>query len=241
MTTWNSNHLIALVAMATFAALALGSELYAQGWSELSIAGFCAACYVAAWIIFEIVGPSLPTETDREVYLIPGNKPAPDSVCGGSQKNLPNGAIAFFLGSNEFWTTDDMQNNILTLDDGLTIAMKRKEDGLLFSVEMFDTEKKLVAKINNNKSILISKNYSYNERPDRSTLSLYDDHDREMLHIEYLNKQNVLIRGVLTGRNGTTIFITDDFIIVPGPNALSGTCHGNAPEGMRITANSMRF
>jgi hypothetical protein len=27
MTTWNSNHLIALVAMATFAALALGSEL----------------------------------------------------------------------------------------------------------------------------------------------------------------------------------------------------------------------
>jgi hypothetical protein len=139
------------------------------------------------------VGPVLPTETDREVFLIPGNKPAPHSGCDGWLKNLPNGAIAFFLGSNGFYAPNDTQNNILTLDGGIIISMRRKEGGLLFSVEMFDTEDKLVAKINSNKSILIPKNYSYNERPDRST------------------------------------------------NAVSETCNGNAPEGMRITAGHIKF
>jgi hypothetical protein len=241
MTTWNSNHLIALLAMATFAALALGSELRAEGWGGWSIAGFCAGCYVAAWIIFQIVGPILPTETDREVYLIPGNKPAPHSGCDGRLKNLPNGAIAFFLGSNGFWATNDKQNDILKLDGEVIISMKRKEIGLLFSAEMFDTDHKLVAKINNNKSILIPKNYSYNERPDRSTLALYDDQDKEMLYIEYLNKQNVLIRGVFTGRDRSTIFIKDDMILLPGPNLVAEGCLEDSPKGMRITTGHIRL
>jgi hypothetical protein len=92
--------------------------------------------------------------------------------------------------------------------------MKKAESGLLFSVEVFNLEKKLAAKIRNNKSILIPKNYSYNERlKDRSTITLYDDYDKAILYVEYFNKWTVLIRGVFTGPNGTTIVISENRIL----------------------------
>jgi hypothetical protein len=257
LTTWNSNHLAALLAMATFGALALGIELHSEGWGNTPIIVFCAACYLAAWVIFQIVGPIPPIETDREVYLTAGNKPTPNGGCDSAPKNIPNAvsnpqnipvasrvpknAIAFFLGSNEFWTTGDFHNNILTLDNQPVISMRKTELGLLFSVEMFDPERKLVAKISSNKSILVPNNYSYKLRPDQSILSLYNDHDEEILYIQYLNRHDVVIRGLFTGQYGTSIRITDDWIIGTKGQAIGGSCLENMPEGLRMIDDHIKM
>jgi hypothetical protein len=147
-----------LLLLASFPALALIYELHVRGWGVGPIAGFSLGCYVLAWIIFQIVGPNLPIETDSEIYLVPGNKPTPDAPCDHhSQTIAPKGAITFLVGSNEFWSSSSGEKHVITLDGKPIVAMKKSERGLLFDIEMFDLTKKLVAKIKNNKSILIPK------------------------------------------------------------------------------------
>jgi hypothetical protein len=237
---WKENHLVALLIFASFVALVLIYELHTRGWGFGSIAGFSLGCYVLAWIIFQIVGPNLPVETDREIYLVPGNKPTPRAPCDHNSQTIPpKGAIAFLVGSNEFWSSRSGESDIITLDGKAVVSMKKSDRGLQFDIEMFDLNKKLVATIKNNKSTLIPKNYSHKERStDRSTLSLYDDYDKEILYVEYLNDKTILIRGVFTGPNGTTIVVDDNQILnsvrVPGSFR---NCWADAPEGYSVSRN----
>jgi hypothetical protein len=235
--TWKENHLFALLIMASFAAAVSIYELHVRGWGAGQIAAFSFCWYVLAWIIFQMVGPNLPVETDSEVYLVPSTKPTPESACGSYKPR--EGAIAFFVGSNEFWSSGG-ETHVITLDGKPVVTMKRSERGLLFDIEVFDLTKKLVAKLKNNKSILVPKNYNRKERsPDRSTLTLYDDYDKEILYVEYLNDKTVLIRGVFTGPNGTTIVIDDNQILrsirVPGDykNCWAGKSEGYSSSGLQ--------
>jgi hypothetical protein len=119
--------------------------------------------------------------------------------------------------------------------------MKKSDRGLLFDIEMFDLNKKLVAKIKNNKSILIPKNYSRKERStDRSTLTLYDDYDKEILYVDYLNDQTILIRGIFTCPNGTTIVANDSQILgsVTGSGVFEN-CWGNKPKGLSLSGDKI--
>jgi hypothetical protein len=93
---WKENHLIALFFLASFPALALIYELPTRGWGAGQTAAFSISCFVLAWIIFQIVGPNLPVETDSEIYLVPGNKPTPDAPCDHNSRRIqPKGAIEF--------------------------------------------------------------------------------------------------------------------------------------------------
>jgi hypothetical protein len=237
---WKESHLVALLIFTSFVALILIYELPVRGWGAGSITGFSHGCYVLAWIIFQIVGPNRPIETDNEVYLISGNKPTPEPPCGNYKP--PKGAIAFFVGSNEFWSSHDGEIHVITLDGKHVVTMKRSERGLLFDIEMFDLTKKLVAKLKNNKSILVPKNYNHKDLSlDLSTLTLYDDYDKEILYVDYLNDKTVLIRGVFTGPNGTTIVVEDDQILrsikVPGDykNCLADKPEGYSFSGLQAT------
>jgi hypothetical protein len=237
-TSWKESHLVALLILASFAAIILIYELPVRGWGAGQTAAFVVCCYLLALIIYQMVGPNLPVETDSEIYLVPGNKPTPDAPCDyNSQTILPKGAIVFLVGSNEFWTSQSGENDVITLDGKPVVSMKKSDRGLLFDIEMFDLDRKLVAKLKNNKSILIPKNYSRKERStDRSTLSLYDDYDREILYVDYLNTQTVLIRGVFTGPNGTTIVVDDNQMLtsirVPGSYR---NCWANVPQGYSLS------
>jgi hypothetical protein len=241
--TWKESHLVALLILASFVALILVYELYTRGWDFWPIAGFSLGCYVLAWIIFQIVGPNLPVETDSEIYLVPGNKPTPDAPCNHiSQTTLPMGGIAFLVGSNEFWSSRSGETDVITLDGKPVVSMKRSDRGLLFDVEMFDLNKRLVAKITNNKSILVPKNYSYKEHlPHGSTLALSDDYDKEILYVDYLNDKTILIRGVFTGPKGTTIVVDDNQILRSiKESGVSQNCWGDMPKGYSVSGNESR-
>jgi hypothetical protein len=143
---WKESHLLALLILASFAVLVSIYELRVRGWDAGPIAAFSVCWYVLAWIVFLLVGPNLPVETDSEVYLVPGNKPAPPAPCDRFATKQPNGSIAFLIGSNEFWSSRDGGSNIITLDSKPIVSMKKSDRGLLFDIEMFDLNKKLVAK-----------------------------------------------------------------------------------------------
>jgi len=141
---WKENHLFALLIMASFAVAVSIYELRAREWDAGPIAAFSVCWYVLAWIIFQIFGPNLPVETDSEVYLVPGNKPTPDAPCDHNSQTIPpKGAIAFLVGSNEFWSSRSGESDIITLDGKAIVSMKKSDRGLLFDIEMFDLNKRL--------------------------------------------------------------------------------------------------
>jgi hypothetical protein len=205
---WPSDHLLALIVLATFIAMVLIYEMLVRGWPLAPTIGFCVVTYASAWAIYQKVGHNLPIDTDSEVYLIPGNEQFNSKPC-----KQPEGSIAFIAGTNEFWSDEEgRQIGIIILDNKPVVTMKKTERGLLFSVEMFNLERKLVAKISNNKSILLPKNFGYKIK-DPNTITLYDDYDKEILYVKFVNKNTVFIRGVFTGPDGTTIVISNEQIL----------------------------
>jgi hypothetical protein len=240
---WKDSHLFSLLILSTCLSLASIYEMHVRGCTVPTIIGFCVVFYALAWIVYQLVGPNLPEETDREVYLMPGNKPSPFSACAGGagSSQPPDGSIAFFVGSNEFWSTHDGEYDVITIDGMPLVTMKKSDGGLLFSVDVFNAEKKIVAKIRNNKSILIPKNYSYKDRStDRSTLTLHDDYDKEILYVEYLNKSAVLLKGVFTGPGGTTIAV-DANQIATSQGSTMEYCSMDAPRGLRVAKDRVNF
>ena len=75
--------------------------------------------------------------------------------------------------------------------------------------------------------------------PHGSTLALYDDYDKEIVYVDYLNTRTVLIRGVFTGPNGTTIVVDDDQILPSLTGSVFGNCWGNKPEGLSLSGNKL--
>ncbi len=236
-------HDVAIFAGATATIALLYAEAFAIGaitsraWIVLSL----GVCLIAVALNF-YVGPNLPEETDSAAYLIPSNKPKPFTFCDALGIAEPPEAVAFIIGSNEFSTTFTKLAPIITLDNKVIISMRKSEKGLLFSVDMFDLTEKLVAKIQNNNGALISARYSYKERSeDRSILTLYDDYDKEILYIDYLNPQTVLIRGVFTGPSGTTIAVDDNWIhrSIRIPDGFAHNCWTNARGGFSLSKHSI--
>jgi hypothetical protein len=74
-------------------------------------------------------------ETDKEAYLIPSNKPTPRGPCDLVSTKQPDGTVAIFAGSNEFWSDVSGQIDILTLDGTPVVTTRKSERGLLFSIE----------------------------------------------------------------------------------------------------------
>ncbi len=68
---------------------------------------------------------------NSEVYLTPGNERAPRAACDSIQTK-PHNAIAFLVGSNEFWSTRDGESDIITLDETTVVSMAKSERGILF-------------------------------------------------------------------------------------------------------------
>jgi hypothetical protein len=225
---WNINHLAALIVLSSTVVAVSIYEMHVRDCSTALITTVCFIYYALALVAYRFVGPNPHVETDREVYLIPANKPTPHAACDGFPTKQSEGSIAILAGSNEFMSNvDGGVFNIITLDKKPVVTMKKSEGGLLFSVDLFDPSYKLVAKISDNKSILIPKNYSYNKRSeDLSELTLYDDQDKELLYVEYLNAHTLLIRGMFSGPDGTAISISDDQILQRFyPNAIVGNCY----------------
>lgn len=234
---WHESHGRALLQGTVGLCAVLLIEFPLKSWIALS-----ASISVFAFLFYLYVGPNLPEDTDRLAYLIPSNRPTPHTFCDTTGEAPPLGTVAIIIGSNEFWTTLTREAPIITLDDKVIMSMGRSDKGLLFSVEMFDLTKKLVAKIQDNKAILIPERYSYKERSeDRSALTLYNEYDTEILHIDYLNPRAVLIRGVFTGPEGTTVAIDDNAIHELIESEDADNCWVNWHFGYSLTKHKWSF
>jgi hypothetical protein len=158
------------------------------------------------------VGPSLPEETPTHGWLYPANNPVPTTNCF---TNSPG--IMFILGRNISKIDNAIQKLIvLQVDKTPLIAVERDGDRLLFDAYIYTKDGIIAAKIDRGEFRLNPNATFYGEHANnnRSDLTVYDDHNQQLLHIYYANPSTVFISGVFYSETGTKATINDNSISV---------------------------
>jgi hypothetical protein len=186
-------------------------------------------CQTGAITILACVGiyfsapPILPEETDTHGWFEPAGDPFPsDNACtkGGAVQQLPNGML-FSLGKDGMWFQKKPggARPLLTVGACTLMSGEFENDQFLFSADIYDSERELVARIERNEFHLVPAKYAYPDRPDRSTLKIYDKGGKLLLSVHRRNKDAMDVTGVFTCSDGKEAKVEKDGkLTMTGPN-----------------------
>lgn len=130
-------------------------------------------------------------ETELHGILIPANDPSPPNPCGV----LPEAAVTMILGNMYAWTTH-FPMTVLWAHGHELITIGKTDDGLSVSAKVFSADGRIVADLEDNEFHVNPNNYFKVKRPDRSTLIVYDQQDRSVLRVRYLNPKTIRFSGI---------------------------------------------
>lgn len=237
---WKENHFIALLILAFWIALISIYELGVRRFTWVFILGFVMLCCSLAGLT-HLHWPDIPEDTDREAYLWPSAKPPPSGLCE-AKGHLPTGAAKVFLGSNENWVLGSNDTPILTLDERPILTAKVSDGALLFSLDVFDQKHRIIAKIRDDKAVLIPARYSYKVRSDdKSELVLFDEYDREIFRVQVFQSNALIVTGRFVGPDGTSVYVDSHGVHmnIRLDRGVSGNCLIGSRFGLKISKNGL--
>ncbi len=169
----------------------------------------------------------LPVESEFHGVLVPANDPAPPNPC---PEGPPADAIAVYMGSSVGYTTAQQPYGVLKLDDEVIVSIVKAGDGLSLNATIRSQDKRMVATIENNEFHINPNNYFYIKRPDRHTLIVRDQQNRECLNVRFLNPTAIKVLGVFEfpAANLPAIVIDDDKVLSTEGNVYRNFCIGEA-------------
>lgn len=119
--------------------------------------------------------------------LMPANDPLPPSVC----QNVPDNALLIYLGGFTSFTTA-FPHTVIEIDKQPRLIIDKDKDGsIAVSVDIFGSDGKIIAELNNNEFTINEHNYFKILRKDRSSLAIFDDRKNEVLSVRYLNPKAI--------------------------------------------------
>ena len=149
----------------------------------------------------------------------------------------PPGSILVYYGSNLTWMFGS-PFSVLTIHGMDMIAMSKSSDNEQLNISIlrvFDDRDNIIVHIQNN-AFFVSPDVRL-ERPDRSSLQVFDHLDSKVLDIKLINKDSIKISGIIRYPGREPVIIDDKaFTIMRGGHAvrLSGSC---VAAGMKAAIN----
>ena len=129
-------------------------------------------------------------ETELHGMLIPADDPPPPNPC-----SAPKEAVSMILGNAYAWTTR-FPMVVLWAHGHELITIGKTSGGLSVSAKIFSADGRIVADLEDNEFHVNPNNYFKVKRPDRSTLTVYDQQDRAVLRVRYLNPKAIRFSGI---------------------------------------------
>jgi hypothetical protein len=149
----------------------------------------------------------------------------------------------FILGRNITKIDNTIQKFIvLQVDKTPLIAVERDGDRLIFDADIYNKDGVIAAKIDRGEFRLNPNAIFYGEHANknRSDLTVYDDHNQQLLHIYYANPSTVFISGVFYSETGTKATINDNFISVfSTPNTVNFTANCFHDFGLGVSGGGI--
>jgi hypothetical protein len=186
-----------------------------------------------------IAPPILPAETATHGWLIPANDPMPKTPCTGKDsKTIAADEFLIALGGGGAVFPSDRTTQITVLSVGQCPVVWAKKEGNRVGIDadVFDYSGDLSARIRDNEFHLVPDTYSYNDRPNRNTLLVYDKKGHELFYSDFSNPRVIKIRGVFGCENRhVPVIVTDDAITESSPRLnlrIEASCGYNPGIGV---------
>lgn len=144
-------------------------------------------------------------------WLIPRSDPTPTVKCTGYDRTnhavsttkgefeIPEDQVAVMVGS-EVFIEKRFPVTILQVADQPRLVLDRKDGKVSVSLDIFDSDPnpRIIAKIENNKFTVNPNNYFKSDpSSDGSRLRVIDQHDIEVLNVDFFNERSLRITAVL--------------------------------------------
>ena len=157
----------------------------------------------------------------RSAPLVAASLPPPVS----SNCPIPAGAVALYLGNITSVVTA-FPHAIFKVRGDDVLVVNRNSSGLLVTFSVFDDHGNLVARLENNKFVAAHPDARL-ERPDGSSLLVFDGQGAQVLDVQFLNPQAVRITGILRYPRVDPIVISEKYLGTSGsispPACRTGT------------------
>lgn len=154
--------------------------------------------------------------------------PAEDSDASALLPNCPapKEALRVLLGGNLAWGSRP-RVGILELSDRPSITIEREPDGAIriTKLEIFDDRHNVATSIDAN-SLWVDPS-SRRERPNRSSLVVYDHNNNQILNIKFVNKTLIQITGVFRIADGSAVIFSETGTSFGKNIRFQGICAGD--------------
>jgi hypothetical protein len=131
--------------------------------------------------------------TSLHGVLIPADDPMPPSSC----TQIPDNALLIYMGFATSWVTQ-FPHTIIEVDNTPRLVVDRGADkSISISLNILGSDNKIIVELNKNQFTVSPHNYFKMVRKDRSSLTVFDDYNKEVLIVRYLNPKAIWINAEL--------------------------------------------
>jgi hypothetical protein len=142
-------------------------------------------------------------------FLIPANDPDPPGCAMPMPFRVGNGFLKIYLGQVMVGYSV-FPHKIMTVNKAHPLILNRNKEGrIAVTMSIFDQDNKIVVGFDAGK-FTVNPNTRYRmERPDHSTLVVWDNYNNEVLNMRYINSAAMIISGLLhyPGANPAGVYI----------------------------------
>jgi hypothetical protein len=154
--------------------------------------------------------------------LQPGSKSRPQLP---PDCDPPDDAMVVLFGSNVAWGS--LPYTVLQMGSTSMLAVDKvlgKSQININVLRIFDDRGNIMARIDED-GFWVAPDVR-RQKPNRSTLVVYDRADQQAVKVEFLNSKTLYVEGIFRDRRGAVVQITPSQLILPGNNTMSHGCFG---------------
>jgi hypothetical protein len=176
-----------------------------------------------------------PARPFNEGTLSPDNLPTP--ALPQCVPPTPKDAFFILFGSNVSWATHFPVTVLEMAGDEMITVDRNKETNELFIavLRIYNSENKIIARIDKDGFWVnpgVRKKW-----PDKSTLIVFDEQDKEVANIKYLNDRTLMVQGYFRHPRSPVVQIDASRIFYPAKNqSITNSCFGNARVAYSVGA-----
>jgi hypothetical protein len=179
----------------------LASRDAPRQWTVIGLAAIWSLTGLS-WVILDLAYPLNPHWSGP---LVAADDPMPQTQCGAPP---PDGLLMLF-GPDAVLARGNGPFTPVRIGTCPALTIKRTSNGLMINAFGYDSDGNVVYRIADNRFEILIRGFLKMERPDKSSLRIVDDIQRETLLVRYMNRNTVSVRGTFRCGDVPAVTISD--------------------------------
>lgn len=170
-------------------------------WTAIGL----AAIWTLAGMSWLFLDRAYPLNPHWSGALVAADDPTPQTPCGAPP---PDGLLMLF-GPDAVLARGNGPFTPVRIGTCPALTIKRTSNGLMIDAFGYDSDGNVVYRIADNRFEILIRGFLKIERPDKSSLRIVDDIQRETLLVRYMNHNTVSVRGTFRCGDAPAATISD--------------------------------